>query len=1111
MGAGMAMAALKNAKSSNQKGLEKKVFVLLEQLKSGSSGETALKTLFRSELNYETVNVSISTASWNAELKGLIQGSPSIIAASGENRLFHIIHTRLRAEQLLFGSERAIISEIKKTHPYALFIFSNSSNNCWHFINVKHDATRHGHQVIRRIIVSENERLRTACERLSLLDVGVLQTESDLLSPLDLQRLHEQAFDIEKVHKAFFDSFIDIYGKVVGDIRTVLPDRAQSDSLAQLFIDRLLFLYFIQKKGWLAGDCKYLYERFQSCIAGGESYYETVLEPLFERLSGKLPSSTRDTGPIPFLNGGLFEHRELDQPAFRAISNGTFKLVFDQLLEKYNFTVTEDTPLDEEVAIDPEMLGKIFERLVLQRHNEPDKDLRKTSGSYYTPRDIVHYMSQCALREHLAHKMAGSSGVTECDWRDRLEMFLALPPAEQLTEYQLSELQKLIPREDAEQLRKHIIECTVCDPAVGSGAFVIGMLHEMVSCIGKADLLLGRGHTVRSANYAYSLKQKVIENCLYGVDIQPQAVKLCELRLWLSLVVDYSLDESLSLEQALDAVPSLPNLSYKIVSADSLLERLLGEVVSFKTGLTDAEKRTIQELCDQKDNFFNERRGAAKIELDRLIILKTIQLARKLIEHEQTSEQNVILESLQTKAHKQAKAASETRNAELTSLRSKLNKLEQRLLSQPPIEDNRKKVAPPPIVLAADLQSFVWKLQFVEIFARRDGFSIIIANPPYRGHGLRGNKQADSSWSDRIRVLFAGSAEYKIEQYALFLELAFRLASPSGIVCYITPDSYLLGQFFEKVRRTILERGAIRNITQFEEDFWKSGVVGRPTILLAQKQGAIGDLTASYTQNEDELVAGRVQSFRYSQEYFQQTPRKRFRLFYAPIAKDFVEHVERGSQPLQAIAHIWSGVRSKIGQEKIVSRDRANGDWRPGITTGSLVQEFERVRWDNEYLHIEESILWKGGWDPVLVGSPKLMVRQTGDTPIVGLDYDGLYHLNNVHGLSLLSDVNMLLTNARSLEFLCALLNSPLMRRYYHLISLEFGRAMAQTDIETLHLLPVREPSAGTVAEIVDLIRDPDASAIERMNELIESLYGLDERLTQYLHQPDFYPAVGGY
>lgn len=1102
----MAMAALKNAKSSSQKSLEKRVLALLEQLNNGSSAETALKTIFRSELNYDTVNVAISKGSWSEPLQELVVGSPKIVASAGENNLFHIIHIQLHADKLFFGVERAIIGELRKTHPYALFIFSNSANSHWHFINVKHDATRHGHQVIRRIVVSENERLRTACERLSALDIGTIHSEPSLISPLDIQKLHEKAFDIEKVHKAFFDSFIDIYGKVVSDIRKVLPDRVPSDALAQLFIDRLLFLYFIQKKGWLAGDCKYLYERFKSCLSEGGSYYETVLEPLFEKLSGKSPSGSHDIGHIPFLNGGLFEHRELDQPAFRSISNATFAAMFDQLLERYNFTVTEDTPLDEEVAIDPEMLGKIFERLVLQRHNEPDKDLRKLSGSYYTPRNIVHHMSQGALREYLAQKMAQSCGSTEADWRIRLETFLALPPGEQLSERQLVELRNLISTGDAENLRRYIFECTVCDPSVGSGAFVIGMLHEMVSCIGKVDLVLGHFDSVRSPNYAYTIKQQLIEKCLYGVDIQPQAVRLCELRLWLSLVVDYSLDTALPFDVAISAIPSLPNLSYKIVAADSLLERLLGQVISFKTGFTDSEKRSIQELCNQKDSFFNERRATAKQELDRLIGVKVLELADKLIEHEQTVEQHSILDLPQTKARNQAKVAFDARNAELESLSCKVNELKQKLLASAESGIQRTKNKAPLMVPSIELDSFMWKLQFIEVFAKNEGFSIVIANPPYRGHGLRGNKKADTSWTDRIRVLFPGSAEYKIEQYALFLELAFRITGPGGIVSYITPDSFLLGQFFEKIRRTILERSAIRNIIQFEDDFWKAGVVGRPTILLAQKQGNVGTLTASYTQNEEELVAGRIKSHSYQQHYFQQIPRKRFRLFYAEIAKTFVEHIESGSQPLQSIAHIWSGVRSKIGQENIVSTEQSNSEWHRGITSGSLVQQFEQVRWEGEYLHIEESILWKGGWDPILVGQPKLMIRQTGDTLISGLDYAGLYHLNNVHGLSLLQDASVLLANARSLEFVCAVLNSALMRRYYHLISLEFGRTMAQTDIETLHLLPIREPSTEALAEITTLLRMPNDSAIERINQIIENLYGLDERLRRYLHQSEFYP-----
>ena len=254
------------------------------------------------------------------------------------------------------------------------------------------------------------------------------------------------------------------------------------------------------------------------------------------------------------------------------VKNSTFKAIFEDLLEKFNFTVTEDTPLDVELAIDPEMLGKIFESLILQLEKDPDKDLRRLTGSYYTPRPIVHFMCQEALKEYLARELADEDDDETVAARDRISELLALPPAGHLDDDQIARLEQLFTSAEAKSLRQSILDCRVCDPAVGSGAFPVGMLHEMVGAAGRLDARLHGRKVLGRRNYDYDLKKQIVESCLYGVDIQEQAVRLCELRLWLSLVVDYEIECKDPFSKAVREVPSLPNLSYRIVRGDSLLE-----------------------------------------------------------------------------------------------------------------------------------------------------------------------------------------------------------------------------------------------------------------------------------------------------------------------------------------------------------------------------------------------------------------------------------------------------------------------------------------------------------------------------------------------------------
>lgn len=480
--------------------LQQSVFDLLKNLR----GLEPLKRLFWSELNYERVNQPLSRHGWSETAASALTEDPVLFAGGGENNDFHVIYARLTSDRLLLGMERPVVSRLIHDHPYVLFIFSNSDQDRWHFINIKYDQEIIKRRLFRRITIGPEERLRTASERLAFLDL----TDLSDLSPLAIQERHDEAFDVEAVQKDFFRVFAKLYHKVADDISKVHGLQKECGKLAQLLLNRMLFLYFIQKKGWLDQKQDYLYSRFQECWKKdprGNSYYSSVLYPLFICLSN--PAMKIDSvGAVPFLNGGLFEEvaqqtqaERLEQTRLQ-IKNTTFKAIFDDLLERFNFTVTEDTPLDVEVAIDPEMLGKIFESLILQLEKDPDKDLRKLTGSFYTPRPIVHFMCQEALKEYLITQLVGND-VTKAEMvRKKVGTLISLPPADHLDEEQVKSLFELFTDTEAKTLRQAILDCRVCDPAVGSGAFPVGMLHEMVAAIARldppsqhSDVYVGRG------------------------------------------------------------------------------------------------------------------------------------------------------------------------------------------------------------------------------------------------------------------------------------------------------------------------------------------------------------------------------------------------------------------------------------------------------------------------------------------------------------------------------------------------------------------------------------------------------------------------------------------
>lgn len=402
----------------------------------------------------------------------------------------------------------------------------------------------------------------------------------------------EEAFSVEAVTKEFFMRYVELFENIHQALEKLIKkdksihDEFQSRNVntvdfAKKLMGQIVFLYFLQKKGWLGVEKGQDWgtgpHDFLRRMAGGkygayENYFNDVLEPLF------YDTLATDRGHeawcrhfkcrIPFLNGGLFEALggydwskiDILLPNRLFTNNdhveesitGTGVLdVFD----RYNFTVNEAEPLEKEVAIDPEMLGKVFENLI-------EENRRKGLGAYYTPREIVHYMCQESLINYLETALNKEKELVP---RKDIETVIHL--GDQAAHYEAArmsgtktykpELPKPIERH-ARLIDDKLQDITVCDPAVGSGAFPVGMMTEIVRARSALTPYFNDVHE----RTPYFFKRHAIQNCLYGVDIDPGAVEIAKLRLWLSLVVD---------EEDVKQVKPLPNLDYKIVTGNSLL------------------------------------------------------------------------------------------------------------------------------------------------------------------------------------------------------------------------------------------------------------------------------------------------------------------------------------------------------------------------------------------------------------------------------------------------------------------------------------------------------------------------------------------------------------
>jgi hypothetical protein len=366
--------------------------------------------------------------------------------------------------------------------------------------------------------------LRTLCE----YNLPALRYPSD---PTDTERWRKQwatAWDVEAATQRFYTAYEDVFRQVEGMVTGVQGDRRL---FTQRLFNRLMFVHFLSKKGWLRfdGSKSYLPALYAAAVANGENFFHDRLYWLFfyglgtlndNREAHHLDELRHKRGDVPYLNGGLFEMVDADdvQGAVQ-IENRAFELILTRLIARFNFTIHESTPLDIEVAVDPEMLGKVFEELVTGRHE---------TGSYYTPRQIVAFMCREALKGYLGgyEKLVDehdAGGVT-------------------------------VP--EARELLKKLAAVKVVDPACGSGAYLLGMLQQLHAL----TLLLDTRAEQATARDNYQRKLAIIRNNLYGVDKDEFAVNIARLRLWLALAVEYEGDRP----------EPLPNLDFKIECGDSL-------------------------------------------------------------------------------------------------------------------------------------------------------------------------------------------------------------------------------------------------------------------------------------------------------------------------------------------------------------------------------------------------------------------------------------------------------------------------------------------------------------------------------------------------------------
>ena len=661
---------------------------------------------------------------------------------------------------------KSFINPIWGEFDAALVVFDSGDHWRLSFIcDIKDEATSPKRYTY--VFGSDDLLYRTPIERFNFLKKKGVSFET-LKAAFSVEALSDEFFD--KYREQYADFIQYITGKRFVKVGSKWEEKMLGEpnvALMQAFnynekkirdyvkkmMGRITFLHFLQRKGWMCGDLNYMHNMFENS-AYKNDYLDSVLEPLFFGILNTKPTEREilftkygwdksllaEWKDIPYLNGGLFERDEEDEPRSRFPAE-YFKRLF-QFFSEYNFTIDENDPNDAEVGVDPEMLGKIFENLL-----EDNKD----KGAFYTPKEIVRYMCQESLIAYLETNTSIA--------KDKIRQFVLSP----------EEGVKDIPENKKPKLLTALKEVKICDPAIGSGAFPMGLLNELLHC---REVLSG-DHYDRA-----EIKKSIIQNNIYGVDIEKGAVDIARLRFWLSIVVD-------------EETPSpLPNLDYKIMQGNSLIESFMG---------VDLSKLTYEKE-------YKEDKGEISLfddEKDRL---------QKTVSH--------LLSSYYSCSDHDRKV---TLQQEISDT---INKQLEAQAYDPAILDKLKTIN-----LAENNNFFLWHTWFSDVFNRdnKEGFDIVIGNPPYVS-------AVNMARTGEEKLLYKQSypeATGAYDMYVLFLLLGVKLSS--NIYCWIIPNKLLVADYAKKTLHKLkAECGLEKTIDVSVYDVFKNASV-YPIIVLGNK------------------------------------------------------------------------------------------------------------------------------------------------------------------------------------------------------------------------------------------------------------------------------------
>ena len=754
------------------------------------------------------------------------------------------------------------------------------------------------------------------------------------------------------------------------------PESETSSTYYQAILQNLFFATLNQRMGKDGNGKPYRVFAKDEGFAKNRATYDVNNLYRYESIFRDGPDAAlAHFADIPFLNGGLFEcldrtedgtdkKRYLDGFSRNAKKRPHVpnRLFFDSgetadlstaygdtkrkaervtglitILNRYKFTIVENTPIDQEIALDPELLGKVFENLLASYNEETRTTARKQTGSFYTPRPIVDYMVDESLKAHLTRALVEEACMNEPDARAGLDLLFAYTEKEH--PFTASEVACLIAAIDA---------LKILDPACGSGAFPMGVLHKLVTILGKLDPDNVRWKQTQLAkldsapmreelerafadnNDDYGRKLYLIENCLYGVDIQPIAIQITKLRFFISLVCDQKTNRN---KKENHGIRPLPNLETKFVAANSLIgvpEMDQMELVDPRVYKIEADIETLYH-----SHFSIQRRD------QKLAVQGKVKALRKEMA-------DILAQSLMSR------------------------KKSEHIAEWDPFDPQS----------SADFFDPHW------MFGRSlaDGFDIVIGNPPYvfaRDSAAKGITQAAKDYYYANYSL----AEYQVNLYPIFIEAASRALTKQGVLCFITPNNWLTVNTNRKLRQFVLAQSRVSILNFYARVFASADV-----------DAAIVLFHAGNAHSKTESV--RLLEWTTGPELIADTPKAQFlsqpdaiiniEALKSRWTGGLITKIEANSRPLDSISNVKSGlVAYEVGkgtppQTKEMKDARIYHTTAPKTGFSKYLDGRDVCRysigWSGEYIKYGRNLAApRDNFD--LHSTPRILVRQIPNKP----------------------------------------------------------------------------------------------------------------------------------